>query len=56
LSKNNNVDRDPPAGETQDRPHSSRKTRKSKEKHSSNKSGKSRSSKLDSLPESGLNV
>ncbi len=32
----------------------SRKSRKSKEKLPSNKSGKSKSSKLDSLPESGL--
>ena len=54
LSKNNNnLERETP-GESQERHHSSRKTRKSKEKQSSNKSGKSRSSKLDSLPESGL--
>lgn len=52
LSKNNNNDRESSI-ETQER-HHSRKTRKSKEKHASNKSGKSRSSKLDSLPESGL--
>ena len=52
LGKNNNNDNSREAS-AEGQHHHSRKSRKSKEKHPSNKSGKSRSSKLDSLPESG---